>query len=186
VVRQTGHRSSRTCSIGSIRHKGEIYRGEQAPILDPKLWRHVQDVLAQNGISGGPKAGNRYGATLKGILHCASCGAAVLHTFTVRRSRRYRYYVCLTAQQRGWKACATKSVNAQNIEQSILERVRGLAADPDLAAETCRRVQEQQRNRTSELRTAIEHSVRNADDLRKPEDQRRTWSEFNHRHLVSL
>jgi site-specific DNA recombinase len=131
---------------GNIRHKGEIYPGEQAPILDPTLWQQVQEILGQNGISGGREIGNRYGAILKGILHCASCGTAMLHTWTVRRGRRYRYYVCLTAQQRGWKACATKSVNAHKIEQSILERIRGLVAQPWVAAETCRRADQKRKH----------------------------------------
>jgi site-specific DNA recombinase len=141
---------------GKIRHKGAIYPGEQAPILDISLWQQVQDILARNGVTGGREIRNRCGATLKGILHCASCGTAMLHTYTARRGRRYRYYVCLTAQQRGWKACATKSVNAYQIEQSIVGRVRALATDPGVAAETCRRVQDEQRQRSSELRKAVE------------------------------
>jgi len=42
---------------------------------------------------------------------------------------RYRYYVCLTAQKRGWDACPSKSVSARAIERFVLERLRGLAAE---------------------------------------------------------
>jgi site-specific DNA recombinase len=72
----------------------------------------------------------------------------MLHTYTVRNSRRYRYYVCLTAQQRGWDACPTKSIAAQEIEDAIVSRIRLLGSDPRIAAETARQAREQGRART--------------------------------------
>ena len=45
-----------------------------------------------------------------------------------KAGRRYRYYVCLRAQQRGWKHCPNKSVNAAQIEDGILAQLRAMAA----------------------------------------------------------
>jgi Recombinase zinc beta ribbon domain len=62
---------------------------------------------------------------------------------------RYRYYVCLTAQKRGWHACPSKSVPARTIERFVLERLRGLAAGSadvpaDIAAALTARSPQQQ------------------------------------------
>ena len=52
------------------------------------------------------------------------------HSVAARGTRRYRYYVCQTAQKRGWAACPTKSVSAEKIEASVVEQLRGLLAAP--------------------------------------------------------
>jgi site-specific DNA recombinase len=51
----------------------------------------------------------------------------------MRKSKRYRYYVCYNAQQKGWKNCETKSVPAQAIESAVLDSVRRIGTDPKLA-----------------------------------------------------
>ena len=57
----------------------------------------------------------------------------MIHTYTMRNSKRYRYYVCYGAQQKGWKTCETKSVAAQAIESAVLDSIRRLGTDPKLA-----------------------------------------------------
>jgi site-specific DNA recombinase len=133
---------------GRVNHKGTIYPGEHAPIVDLAVWEKVDEQLRGNGVNGGREVRNKYGALLRGLLHCDACGTAMLHTYTVRNSRRYRYYVCLTAQQRGWDACPTKSIAAQEIEDAIVSRIRLLGSDPRIAAETARQAREQGRART--------------------------------------
>ena len=65
---------------------------------------------------------------------CVACSSAcradtaMVHTYTTRKSKRYRYYVCYNAQQQGWKNCETKSVPAQAIETAVLDSIRRLAA----------------------------------------------------------
>ncbi|MEO8715638.1 MAG: zinc ribbon domain-containing protein, partial [Acetobacteraceae bacterium] len=56
-----------------------------------------------------------------------------MHTYTMRKAKRCRYYVCYNAQQQGWKNCETKSVPAQAIESAVLDSVRRLGTDPKLA-----------------------------------------------------
>jgi site-specific DNA recombinase len=57
----------------------------------------------------------------------------MMHTYTMRKSKRYRYYVCYNAQQKGWKNCETKSVPAQAIESAVLDSIRRIGTDPKLA-----------------------------------------------------
>jgi hypothetical protein len=74
---------------------------------EPTVPRTIPGVTAQpTGVVG---------ALLRGLLFCVPCGTPMMHTYTMRKSKRYRYYVCYNAQQQGWKNCETKSVPAQAI-----------------------------------------------------------------------
>ena len=48
----------------------------------------------------------------------------MIPTYTAKPGRRYRYYVCRSARQHGWKSCPTKSVPAGMIEDSVLDQLR--------------------------------------------------------------
>jgi site-specific DNA recombinase len=142
---------------GKVDHKGTIYAGEHEAIITPSVWEQVQRILRRNGCPNGAPTQNRYGALLRGLLYCVPCGAAMIHCYTMRKSKRYRYYVCYQAQQRGWKNCPSKSVSAPAIEAAVLESIRRLGADPALAAETARqaRVQVARRVEEAQLEQAV-------------------------------
>jgi site-specific DNA recombinase len=138
---------------GMVNHKGDVYPGEHVAIVDQRTWDRVQTILHQNGRGNGGGTKNKYGALLRGILSCGSCGAAMVHTYTMRQSKRYRYYVCYTAQQRGWDHCETKSVSADAIETAVLESIRRLGGDPVLATAVFENATEQAKRRRMELET---------------------------------
>jgi hypothetical protein len=48
----------------------------------------------------------------------------MIATYSTRSQRRYRYYVCQTAREKGWKFCQTKSVSADLLEASIAIQLR--------------------------------------------------------------
>ena len=52
-----------------------------------------------------------HSAPLAGILFCKSCQQLMRATYSDKGSRRYRYYVCQAAREKGWKTCSTKSVS---------------------------------------------------------------------------
>jgi site-specific DNA recombinase len=116
-----------------VNHKGGIYPGEHEAIVEQGTWDRVQAVLHRNGRGNGGSTKNKHGALLRGILSCGSCGAAMVHTYTMRGPKRYRYYVCATAAQRGWDHCETKSVSAHGIETAVLDSIPRLGSDPRLA-----------------------------------------------------
>jgi site-specific DNA recombinase len=152
---------------GQVNHKGTFYPGEHTQIVDPAVWGKVDERLRHNGITGGKEVRNKYGALLRGLLHCDACGTAMVHTYTVKGSRRYRYYVCLTAQQRGWDACPSKSLPAQRVEDSIVDRIRGLGRDPRIAAETARKVREQAEASSQELRAELKTAEKELNRLQR-------------------
>jgi site-specific DNA recombinase len=128
---------------GQVNHKGKIYPGEHAAIVACATFQKVNDRLSHNGMTGGKEVRNKYGALLRGLLHCDACSTAMHHTYTAKGGRRYRYYVCHTAQERGWDACPSKSLPAQQIEDSVVDHIRALARKPEVVIETLRAVQEQ-------------------------------------------
>lgn len=143
--------------IGKIEHGGQIYDGEHEGILDPEVWQRVQDRLRFNGRTGGRQVRNKYGAVLKGILRCGSCEAGMAHTYTQKASNKlYRYYVCVNAHQRGYDQCQTRSVSAPQIEQAVVDQIRGIAANPSVVDEVVRQLGEQQ----STQREALEREKR--------------------------
>ena len=128
---------------GKVDHKSTIYAGEHEFIIEQAVWDQIQKMLRRNGQPTGGSTRNKYGSLLRGLLYCVPCNTAMIHSYTIRHSKRYRYYVCHHAQQRGWKNCETKSVSAPAIETAVLESIRKLGANPELAIETARQVQEQ-------------------------------------------
>jgi len=118
---------------GMVVHKGCLYPGEHERIIDQNTWDRVHEKLRRNKDDNGASLKNKFGALLKGLLFCVPCGTPMIHTYTMRNSKRYRYYVCYNAQQKGWKNCETKSVPAQAIESAVLDSIRRLGTDPKLA-----------------------------------------------------
>ena len=88
---------------------------------------------------------------LKGLLYCLPCGTGMVHTYTQKNEKRYRYYVCLNAQQRGWASCPTKSLTAHEIETAVVEHIRSLGRNPEMIAATAAKVKERSDQRRVEL-----------------------------------
>ena len=94
---------------------------------------------------------NNYGALLKGLVQCGSCNAGMIHTYSSKGSRRYRYYVCIRAQQKGWESCETKSVSAPAIESAVVQQIRAIGADPRIVVSALQKVEQQRLSRIGEL-----------------------------------
>ncbi|MBL8746462.1 MAG: recombinase family protein [Phycisphaerae bacterium] len=140
---------------GMVRHKKDVYPGEHAAIVDAQIFERVQKQLRSNGWSGGTGGAavrNRYGALLKGLIRCVPCRCMMGHTYTAKAGKtRYRYYVCLSAQKRGWHTCPSKAIPAGEIERLVVERIRALGRDPALVASTVRQARKQAEEETERL-----------------------------------
>ncbi len=110
--------------IGKVEHKGTIYPGEQAAIVESELWEEIN--LELRAARRGPNATVRtkQSALLNGLLFCGSCDQPMVLTYTSKADRRYRYYVCRTAREKGWNGCPTKSIAAGLIEESVVTQLR--------------------------------------------------------------
>ena len=57
----------------------------------------------------------------------------MVHTYTLKKGRhKYRYYLCSNAQKRGYTECPNRFVNAQTIEDAVINALRiNLGNNPD-------------------------------------------------------
>jgi site-specific DNA recombinase len=109
---------------GAIRHKGMPYPGEHAAILAPGAWTRVQSLIAHPGVLTHARSRNKHLALLGGLLYCEACAARMVYSYAGKNDRTYPYYVCLSAQRKGWATCPAKSLPARAIEESVLNRLR--------------------------------------------------------------
>lgn len=138
--------------IGKVRYKDEIHDGEHAAIVDPVVWQRVQALLERNGRTGGAPVRNKFGALLKGMLRCVPCDSAMTPTHTTRsETRRYRYYVCCSAQKLGWHTCESKAVPAVQIEELVVRQIKAIGGDPRLLTEILEQARQQDAARAAEL-----------------------------------
>jgi len=138
--------------MGQVRHKEAVYAGEHEGIVDPAVFKRVQDTLRRNRLNLGADGRNKHGALLKGLLHCGACDCRMVHTASSNgRNRKYRYYTCLKAQKRGWATCPTKSVSAPEIEQFVVDQIREVGRDPRLVSETLNQVRARVERQVAEL-----------------------------------
>lgn len=79
---------------GEVTHKGQVYPGEQAAIVEEDLWAAVQERLASNGGErrGRRGAGPGRPALLLKVLYDGT-GDRLTPTHAIRRGKRYHYYV---------------------------------------------------------------------------------------------
>ena len=123
--------------VGKLRYKDEVHEGEHAAIIADDVWERAQTLLRRNGRSGGAEVRNRFGALLKGLLRCVACDSAMTPTHATKGgNKRYRYYVCGHAQQRGWQNCPSPSIPATEIERFVVDQIRAIGRDPEMVRET--------------------------------------------------
>ena len=123
---------------GKVKHKSDLHQGEHEAIISPGDFERVQSQLRRNGRTGGAEVRNRYGALLRGLIHCKGCGHTMVHTFTGRNGKRYRYYTCTQAIKSGRKACPSGSLPAAEIERVVVEEIVCIAKDEALRQEVFR------------------------------------------------
>ncbi|MCA9109911.1 MAG: zinc ribbon domain-containing protein, partial [Planctomycetaceae bacterium] len=88
---------------------------------------------------------------LKGLLRCAACGCSMIHAYTSKGEKRYRYYVCMYAQKRGWHTCPSKSVPAAEMERYVVDQIRSVGLDTSIVAEALNTAREKARVEMSRI-----------------------------------
>ncbi len=114
---------------GEVVHKGAVYPGEHAAIVDAELWEEVQRRLAAARAATRGVEGARVRSPLAGLLFDAS-GERLTPTHAVKAGRRYRYYVSRPLVT-GTRASAGDGVRcpAGEVEALVTTRLLGLLGD---------------------------------------------------------
>ena len=152
--------------VGRVRYQDKDYEGEHDGIVEPDVFDQVQKLLVSHGRTA---TRGHSGAVLAGLIRCRSCGCAMTHTYTARKGRRYRYYVCVNAQKRGYEACPSPSVSAPEAERLVVDQIRAMGRDPALVRHTvahvAQRAEEQTRALERENELVAEEIRRAYDEL---------------------
>lgn len=121
---------------GQIRCQDEVVDGQHERIVPDALWDAVQEQLSSNGHKGGSDSRNKTGALLRGLVRCGRCDSVMVHTFTTRDERRYRYYSCSMAHNSGVETCPGSRVAAGKFEQFIAGQIRVIGTDEVVLTKT--------------------------------------------------
>ncbi len=139
--------------LGQVRHHDQVFPGQHQAIVDEELFNRVGALLRMNCNSGGKFVRNKCGALLKGLVRCKACGSAMSHSFATRGERRYRYYVCINAQKRGWDKCPGPSLPAGELEKFVVDQIRAIGRDDGVIADAVHEAQRQVQQELAELQS---------------------------------
>jgi DNA invertase Pin-like site-specific DNA recombinase len=118
---------------GKVEYKGIIYEGQHEPIIDEATFKAAQAQLALNRRERKVTKNKECTGLLSRLLHCKACGAFMFHTYTLKKNlHKYRYYLCSSAQKRGYDTCPNKTLNAQSIEDAVIARLKTMFSGKDI------------------------------------------------------
>jgi site-specific DNA recombinase len=146
--------------LGKVRYKDEVHPGEHQAIVDVEVFNQVQMLLQRNGRNGGKTVRNKHGALLRNLLHCTACNCGMSHSYTTKGSRLYRYYVCNSAQKRGWEVCPSPSIPAGDIDRFVVDQIKEIGRDPILLDAVLKQARESAEKQVSLLKTEL-RAIRN-------------------------
>ncbi len=115
--------------IGKVHHDGVLYPGLHEPIISEEIFQRVQDILKDNRRERLERKNVKFLGLLNHILRCKACDSIMFHTYSHKNKRKYRYYVCMNAQKRGYKECPTRSVSAEEMENAVIESLKSAGKD---------------------------------------------------------
>jgi site-specific DNA recombinase len=109
--------------LGEIRHRDQWYPGEHKGIVPRSLWDRVQAQLNSNLRKRRNRVRERASSLLTGLVEDEH-GSRYTPSFTVRRGRRYRYYVSqLAIKNTASEGSGSTRVPAQELESRVMEKL---------------------------------------------------------------
>lgn len=95
-----------------------IKEGTHEPLIDLEVFERVNRTLDSKRFK--KDAPNVY-HPLTGILFCGSCGQGMVCQKRSTPKKEYRYYICKTYHKYGRDYCKQANINADDLEQDIME-----------------------------------------------------------------
>jgi site-specific DNA recombinase len=145
--------------IGEVSHRGKRYPGEHEAIVPRPLWEQAQTILRQQYRGRSPSPRAKTEALLRGLLRCAHCGCAMGPTFTKRRGKVYRYYLCVRTSKNGHASCPTRCLPAGETESTVMEQLKRVFRTPEVLAQASREARAQMEEETGQTPAFSEHEV---------------------------
>jgi site-specific DNA recombinase len=114
--------------LGEVFHKGNVYPGEHAPIIDRAIWDQVQANLAKNAHARRHGTSAIEPSILRGLVYDPQ-GNRFTPTHAVKNGKRYRYYTSQKIIQHRTMACGQPArIPARDLERLVLTELRDFFA----------------------------------------------------------
>ena len=142
--------------LGEAVHKGTAYPGEHQGIIDQSLWDRVHDILRESPRKRAMHTRAQTPALLKGLIF-GPTGVAMSPAHTRRKGKLYRYYVSTDVLKRDAASCPIRRVPAAEVENAVIDQLRGLLRTPEIVVRTWRATRERMPDISeAEVREALE------------------------------
>lgn len=125
-------------------------KGKHESIIALDLWDEVQRIIGQKRYRKGISRGV---ALVSGILKCPCCGGPMNGGITKNKKKNgevtvYRFYKCARKSTKGNLVCnASGVVNAQRIEEQVMQRVQHLLDDNKILEDIINKINKSEKNR---------------------------------------
>ncbi len=116
---------------GKVKYHGQLYQGEQEPIISEEIFQKAQEILAENRPERKITQNAKNIGLLSDVLRCKNCNCSMYYAYAMKSKYKYHYYLCMNAQKRGYKSCPTRLVNAQAIENKVIECLKNIINDKE-------------------------------------------------------
>jgi DNA invertase Pin-like site-specific DNA recombinase len=121
--------------IGDAVHKGTAYPGEHKPIVSRELFDRVRATLQISPRMRASSTRASAPALLRGLLF-GPTGCAMSPSHSRKGHKLYRYYVSQSVIKRGAEGCPVSRVPAGEIENAVVNQLRGMLRAPEVIITT--------------------------------------------------
>lgn len=152
-----GKRNSRT---GGLHDPSTVVEIDIPAIVPLETFEAVQARLTERNPKVTPPRVTNGPTLLTGLAVCATCGAGMTRTGTVRRGRSYSYYSCAGCHQKGDTVCKGRHVPVAKLDKAVIDNIRDKLFVPDRIKVILEGLisQQQSKNESVEGRRAALHS----------------------------
>ena len=129
--------------LGQISYKGQWYGGQQSAIIDQDLWDQVHARSAnRHSQRAARKPSVTSHALLCGLLYNAA-GERMTPTYTRKRTKTYRYYVCRSEIRFGGaRGNPDTRLPADEIEGAVVAQILTVLTSPEAIAAVIRHIKQ--------------------------------------------
>ncbi len=132
--------------VGKVQHNDQTYDGLHKAIIDEGTWRKVAEILGTYQDEQGDKIPTpkisiplkriTVAPLLKGIIKCGNCGGSMIPTYTTKRGKRYRYYLCSSKAVGNNESCSVGRISAGEAESLVISQLLVLLKKPEFVVHT--------------------------------------------------
>ncbi len=123
---------------GKIKHKNQLYDGQHKAIIADDIWQKTKEILGknQNNKPSIPVSRITVAPLLKGLINCGVCGSKMIPTYTIKKGKRYRYYLCSSKAVGNNDSCTIARLSASEAENLVTNQVLNLLKKPEFIVHT--------------------------------------------------